>query len=231
MLKAWAAFQQKKRTNTQIETKRKQLKERCYTPNEMIFGLSVNATDHSADIPWRCAHKRLLWFVLSFFFFLSSVRLFFRSARRFSGFCHLFAKQIDCTILHADEITLHNIGWRTSKWKPNTKQQQHRKNERRRSFLYIQNARETPVNVRWMRALEINIIHSIPRAECEIHCGNIWKSVPHFWLYTPSHHASQHIFIGPFSGVSLRFHRLASNHFEHFGADFEFVFFLLPLIY
>lgn len=38
---------------------------------------------------------------------------------------------------------------------------------------------------RWMRALEINIIRSIPRAECEIHCGNICCRT-HFWLCTPT---------------------------------------------
>lgn len=111
-----------------------------------------------------------------------------------------------------------------------------------RTHLYI----TIYFDARWMRALEINIIHSIPRAECEIHCGNICCRT-HFWLCTPTRQTRVYnIYIyWPSMAIPcvwarccavlscflshLRCFTTPSFFLEFSGADFEFFFHFFPL--
>lgn len=91
-------------------------------------------------------------------------------------------------------------------------------------------------NVRWMRALEINII------DCDAPCW-VWNSLweycnrTHFWLYTPT---LQNIFIrvqciplASLSAFAYFFSACPAHLFfiwTDFGTDFEFVWFFFSLI-
>lgn len=145
---------------------------------EKIFEMSVNAHHigrHSMKISTLATSFCVCFFLLLHFL------------RRFQWICHLFATNWLHDFPRRQESTLHNSQRRDvmtkAQWKKKRKE-----NVPFCIFLWEMNEEKKTkfiFDVRWMRALEINIIHSMPRAECEIHCGNIWSRA-HFWLYTPT---------------------------------------------
>lgn len=150
MLKAWAAFQKTKKEKrmqkeNQVGMKRKLSKERwCFTEWTQIFGMSVNAMDHSADIHFVkiCSQATSLIcvqfiFHSSFFFALNS-----SPCAMFQWIPPFIRIQIDCTILHADGITLHNPVEERQDENP-THTHSHVQNERKRSFfVYLERLQE-----------------------------------------------------------------------------------------